>query len=283
MKDQESHSFGAHLRRLRESRGLSLRQAAKAADVSSGYLSQVEGGKRGKRKGGDHFAPHPQILQKLALVYHVEAYDLFKRAGFFEEAVSTYRGFSEARETDRCFDFVLLDPALKEILTLQDKRALIDRYEAQTGRKLLNWAAPSSPLRRKAAYAGLQLRDGRLYADTVDVSLTLEEVAEELGITVEDVRELVTQEYLTPSRTHEGSLQFMREQLLGFQQRLQVYGLQLTKAYDARHTPQTPAEYTAAARVIMEQETERAREVVRAAANRKTAKPQAKRGGETKS
>jgi len=30
---------------------------------------------RGKRKGGDHFAPHPQILQKLALVYHVEAYD----------------------------------------------------------------------------------------------------------------------------------------------------------------------------------------------------------------
>src|SRR5690349_17927903 len=104
-------SLGPFLKRLRESNNLSLRQVAQRAGLSSGYLSQIEGGKRGRRKDGDYFAPHPQILQKLATVYHVEAYDLFERAGYFEEGgVSFYRGFSEERETDRCFDFVIHDP-----------------------------------------------------------------------------------------------------------------------------------------------------------------------------
>ena len=78
-------SLGAYLRRLRESKNLSLREAARQAHISSAYLSQVEGGKRGQRKGGeDHFGPHPQILKKLAEAYHIAANDLFTRAGYLD-------------------------------------------------------------------------------------------------------------------------------------------------------------------------------------------------------
>src|SRR3989442_1275218 len=108
--------FGAYLRTLRESNGLSLREAAKQAGLSSGYLSQIEGGKRGKRKGGAHFAPHPVILRRLAEVYHTRPQELFERAGFFEDQKDNYRGFSEEREVDRCFDFLIHDPSLKEVL-----------------------------------------------------------------------------------------------------------------------------------------------------------------------
>ena len=268
--------LGPFLKRLRESNGLSLRQAAQQAEVSSGYLSQIEGGKRGRRKGGDHFAPHPRILQKLAMVYHVEAYDLFERAGFFEEGVSFYRGFSEERETDRCFDFVIHDPALKEILTLQDKRAVIDRYEAQTGRKLLTWTVHPSPMRKKATFQGLRLTDGRLYANTVDMALTVAEVAEELGMTEDEVRELVAKHHLItfPSKG-DGPLTISRLHLLGFQALLQDYGLRLVKAYDAERMPKTPGEFIEAGRVILEEAKQQAIENMRM-------KQRSKKGGDAK-
>ena len=259
-------SLGPFLKRLRESNGLSLRQVAQQAGLSSGYLSQIEGGKRGRRKGGDYFAPHPQILQKLATVYHVEAYDLFERAGYFEEGgVSFYRGFSEERETGRCFDFVIHDPALKEIFTLQDKRAVIDRYEGQTGRKLLTWTVPPSPMRKKATYQGLRLEADRLHADTVDMALTVAEVEEELGMTEEEVRELVAKKHLIARHSKGGSpLTFSRLHLLGFQSRLQYWGLQLVKGCDAEHIPKTPAEFGEAARVILEKSVDEARNRLRA-------------------
>ena len=103
--------LGPYLKQLRESQNLSLRQAALAAGLSSGYLSQVEGGKRGRRRSGEFFAPHPQILKKLAAVYHVSAYELLERAGYLKEQ-EDYFGFSEEKEIDRCFDFVIHDPAL---------------------------------------------------------------------------------------------------------------------------------------------------------------------------
>ena len=98
-----------YLKQLRESSGFSLRQVAQEARLSSGYLSQVEGEKRGRRKSGEFFAPHPQILKKLAAVYHVPAHELLERAGYLEEQ-EDYFGFSEEKEIDRCFDFVLHDP-----------------------------------------------------------------------------------------------------------------------------------------------------------------------------
>ncbi len=183
-------SFGTYLRHLRESKGLSLRQAAEAAQVSSGYLSQIEGGKRGKRRRGEHFAPHPQILKRLADVYHVPAQELFERAGFFESQ-EEYSGFSEEREVARCFDFVIHDPVFRRALSTQDKRAIIERYEALTGRRLITWAGDDSAIAKKSWYKGLSLRDGVLYANTVHETLTLEEVAQELGISVDRVRQLV--------------------------------------------------------------------------------------------
>src|SRR5208282_4338506 len=133
-------TMGEYLRRLRESRNLSQRQAAKEAGISYAYLSQIEGSKRGKRKKGDeHFAPHPQILKKLADVYHVSAGQLFERAGYLGDN-QNIQGFSEEREIDRTFDFVIHDPALKQILTVLDKRTIISRYETLTGKRLISWA-----------------------------------------------------------------------------------------------------------------------------------------------
>ena len=52
--------FGSYLRQLRESKRLSLRQAAEAAQVSSGYLSQIEGGKREMAAIPDEAASTPE-------------------------------------------------------------------------------------------------------------------------------------------------------------------------------------------------------------------------------
>lgn len=276
-------SLGPFLKRLRESNKLSLRQVAQRAGLSSGYLSQIEGGKRGRRKDGDYFAPHPQILQKLATVYHVEAYDLFERAGYFEEGgVSFYRGFSEEIETDRCFDFVIHDPALKEIFSLQDKRAVIDRYEEQTGRKLLSWTVSPSPMRKKATFQGLRVTDNRLYADTVDFELNVAEVAEELGMTEDEVRQLVTKKHLiTRPSKGDGPPTFSRLRLMGFQAQCQYLGQQLMKALEAKDIPKTPAEFKDANRVIEEQTVERATKSLRAKS--KIEKQERESSGEEKS
>ena len=103
-----TESLGKYLKRLREDRQLSLREAAKRAGVSSGYLSQVEGEKRGRRKGGQVFAPHPEMIKNLARVYHVPAAELLERAGYLGPQEQHY-GFYEDVEVNRCFEFVLRD------------------------------------------------------------------------------------------------------------------------------------------------------------------------------
>lgn len=272
--------LGPYLKRLRESNSLTLRQVAQQAGLSSAYLSQIEGGKRGRRKGGERFAPHPQILQKLAGVYHVEAYDLLERAGYYEEERSFYRGFSEERETDRCFDFVIHDPALKEILTLQDKRAVIDCYEGQTGHKLLTWATHPSPMRKKATFQRLRLQEGRLYADRVDMTLTVQEVAEELGITEADVNQLVADEHLVALRPKgDGPLTFSRLHVLGFQAHLQELGLHVAKGFRAADLPKTSAEFANAAKLILGKAVDKARERLRARAKKKSSTQRPGSGG----
>lgn len=69
-------SFGAHLARLREAAGLSLREVEEATDkeVSNAYLSQLENNKIAK--------PSPNILHALASVYKTSYEDLMKRAGY---------------------------------------------------------------------------------------------------------------------------------------------------------------------------------------------------------
>jgi len=72
-------SLGAHLTRLREAAGLTLRQVEEATEkeevkVSNAYLSQLENNKITK--------PSPNILHSLATVYKSSYEDLMKRAGY---------------------------------------------------------------------------------------------------------------------------------------------------------------------------------------------------------
>lgn len=176
-------TFGEYLRRLRESRKLSQREAAKKAGISYAYLSQIEGSKRGKRKKGeDHFGPHPQMLKKLADAYEVPAGHLFERAGYLDNDKKTIHGFSERSEMDRIFDFVIHDPNLKEFFTIRDKRAVINRFESLAGKRLITWAGEPDkhPSANKSEFSGLRCQDEMLYADTANPNLTIQEVAQEL-------------------------------------------------------------------------------------------------------
>ena len=176
-------TFGEYLRRLRESRNLSQREAAKKAGISYAYLSQIEGSKRGKRKKGeDHFGPHPQMLKKLADAYDVSAGQLFERAGYLDNDKKTIFGISERSEIDRIFDFVIHDPTLKQHFTVVDKRAIINRFESLTGKRLITWAGEPNkhPSVSKVEFAGLHCQNEMLYAETANPNLTLQEVAQEL-------------------------------------------------------------------------------------------------------
>jgi len=70
-------TLGQRLRRLRDDRTISLRQAAAKADVNAGYLSQLE------RDSVDQ--PSPAILQKLAVAYGEPFVVLMRWAGYIEE------------------------------------------------------------------------------------------------------------------------------------------------------------------------------------------------------
>lgn len=187
-------TFGEYLRRLRESRKLSQREAAKKAGISYAYLSQIEGSKRGKRKKGeDHFGPHPQMLKKLADAYEVSAGHLFERAGYLDNDKKTIFGISERTEIDRIFDFIIHDPTLKQLFAIADKRAIINRFEALTGKRLITWAGEPEkhPTVKKAEFSGLRCQDEMLYAETTNPNLTVKEVAQELECEEADVKQMI--------------------------------------------------------------------------------------------
>lgn len=212
-------SLGKYLKRLREAQQLSLREASKRAGVSSGYLSQVEGEKRGRRKGGQVFAPHPELIMSLARVYHVPAADVLMRAGYLGPQ-ERYSGFYEDVEITRCFEFVLHDPALKEVFTTDEKTAIVRRYETLTGRKLITWAGDDLVVNAKATFAGLRLEGGLLYASrTMEETLTSDEVRQELGITVDELKHLITRKMLRPAKSSKGNLLFHTSEVLSHKRR----------------------------------------------------------------
>jgi transcriptional regulator with XRE-family HTH domain len=266
MTDQDS--FGAYLRRLRESKGLSLRQAAKDAGVSSGYLSQIEGEKRGKRKTGEHFAPHPQILKQLAEVYHVPAQDLFERAGFFEKEKDHF-GFSEEKETDRCFDFVIHDPSLRRVLTTADKKAIIERYETLSDRKFITWAGENSLLNEKPEYKGLQLFRGILYAETNQATLTLEEVTQELGIVADAVKTLIEHGHLRPVEPTKGLTVIEKAEIRELKSYAIQQGIKLLLVRYRKDRPHTPEDYEKAAEEMHPKGFEKLREKLKKGSARK--------------
>ncbi len=123
-------NFGSYLRELREKRGLSLRELSRLAKVATGYLSQVE---REKRK-----PPTPAILKKLAPILEITARELMAKAGYLEEETSQ----TEREIIESAFEFLTHHPRLRnkmyfKKLPLVAKKALVELYEAITGKQLL--------------------------------------------------------------------------------------------------------------------------------------------------
>lgn len=69
--------FGLYLKQLREKKEMTIRQLALYANVSHGYLSQVERGERG--------TPSPDILNKLAVPLGVSYEELMSAAGYLND------------------------------------------------------------------------------------------------------------------------------------------------------------------------------------------------------
>jgi transcriptional regulator with XRE-family HTH domain len=126
-------SFGAYLRRIRKSRGLSLKQVETSAGVSNAYISQIETGRRKP--------PHPDILRRLARVYEVSVQDLMVKAGYLD--AESEMGITP-NKINAAFDHAVSDPRLQfgtrlkgVRLGIEGKRAIVELYEKWSGEKLL--------------------------------------------------------------------------------------------------------------------------------------------------
>ena len=278
----KGRGLAEYLKQLRESSGFSLRQVAQEAGLSSGYLSQVEGEKRGRRKSGEFFAPHPQILKKLAAVYHVPAHELLERAGYLEEQ-EDYFGFSEEKEIDRCFDFVLHDPALKQALTMYEKKMVVQRYETLTGRKLITWAGDDSALGKKSEFSGLHRVGGMLHADATQQTMTGNELAHELGISPDELKLLVQHGHLKPMRGASKDLVFGKQEIRYFKFYCLQSGIKLFKVRDRKHLPQTDEETIQAKKEVDAQWIEPVRlELMQKAGQRRQSEEKIEKKGEPK-
>lgn len=123
------------MRRLRKSRGLTLKQVETQAKVSNAYISQIERGLRNP--------PHPDILRRLAKAYEVEHRELLVAAGYLEEDSI----IAERRELEKAFEHVQSDPTFKHgtrlkgtHVSLDTKRFIVEMYEKLTRRQLLKRA-----------------------------------------------------------------------------------------------------------------------------------------------
>ncbi len=77
--DEEGTDLGGFLKKVRQSRGLSLREVERLTDgtVSNGYLSQLENGNIDK--------PSAMMLHRLSNAYKLDYHEIMKRAGFLTE------------------------------------------------------------------------------------------------------------------------------------------------------------------------------------------------------
>jgi transcriptional regulator with XRE-family HTH domain len=103
----DTAKLGEYIREQRNAAEISLRQLAKAADVSNPYLSQVE---RGLRK------PSAEILARIAAGLRISAESLYVRAGILEERLGDHT--------------VLEAIAEDQTLTERQRRALLEIYTA---------------------------------------------------------------------------------------------------------------------------------------------------------
>jgi len=103
----DATKLGEYIREQRSAAQISMRQLAKAADISNPYLSQVE---RGLRK------PSAEILARIASGLRISAETLYVRAGLLEER----------RGDVKVIDAIAEDTTLTE----RQRRALLEIYAA---------------------------------------------------------------------------------------------------------------------------------------------------------
>jgi len=129
-------SFGSYMRRLRKSKGLTLKQVESQAKVSNAYISQIERGLRNP--------PHPDILKRLAKAYDVEHRELLVAAGYLEEDSAET---AKRRQIEEAYEHVRTDPTFRQgtrlkgtHVNLETKRFIVEMYEKLTQRQLLKGA-----------------------------------------------------------------------------------------------------------------------------------------------
>lgn len=100
-------TLGEFLKKLREEKGYSLREAGKQTGIAEAYLWQLENGKRG--------IAHPEMFKKLAKGYGVPAETLLKHAGYLEKPADQERETAVAK-THLFRDYEKLSPDRKKQL-----------------------------------------------------------------------------------------------------------------------------------------------------------------------
>ncbi len=69
--------FGEYIKKVRESKDMTLNQVAIYSDISAAQLSRIENGKRG--------VPKPATIEKLAKALKINYEDLMVKAGYIED------------------------------------------------------------------------------------------------------------------------------------------------------------------------------------------------------
>jgi HTH-type transcriptional regulator, competence development regulator len=95
----EMSEFGKYIKKIRESKGLTLNQVALYSDISAAQLSRIENGKRG--------VPKPNTIKGIAEALKCDYNHLMKIAGYIEEEtdISNVRtSKNEEKVADETFD-----------------------------------------------------------------------------------------------------------------------------------------------------------------------------------
>ena len=146
---------GQYLRRLRRSKGLTLRQVGTAMlerglgkGVSGNYLAMVE---RSERK------PSKRLLSRLAEVYETSRVSLFHRAGYELDVLDED---ADALKIEWAYRSVIGDPDLPHArslanvdMPLDGMRTIVELYSRATGIELLG-SAPRTTLGQASAIGG---------------------------------------------------------------------------------------------------------------------------------
>ncbi|WP_366160635.1 helix-turn-helix transcriptional regulator [Bacillus infantis] len=99
--------FGEYIKKIRESKSLTLNQVALYSEISAAQLSRIETGKRG--------VPKPPTIQKIADALKVDYEDLMKVAGY----INDHKPSKNDEVSDAFYQFEKLTKKEKEFLEKQ--------------------------------------------------------------------------------------------------------------------------------------------------------------------